>query len=192
MRIGFQTHFLFFRVIASGLDLLRQKLQQGLRPLQTGSRGLQQFTQMQQIGQTALPERLRDQTLRYALAVHPLVKHGQHAVLLPELQPLLAGLGQRIAQLRLVHGLRQFVGVPAPDAAGHGAAQPTRIARHADGTQHTPQVCGLRALVHIGVVGQKHAGQTHARQGCLHGLRMRVRAHQHRHLSGVYVCMCLQ
>jgi hypothetical protein len=54
MRIGFQTHFLFFRVIASGLDLLRQKLQQSLRPLQTGSRGLQQFTQVQQIGQAAL------------------------------------------------------------------------------------------------------------------------------------------
>ena len=40
MRIGFQTHFLFFRVVVSGLDLLRQKLQQGLRPLQTGSGGL--------------------------------------------------------------------------------------------------------------------------------------------------------
>ena len=97
MRIGFQTHFLFFRVVLCGLNLLRQKMQQGLRPGQPGGSGLQQFTQVQQVGQRPAALGLRQQSLGNALAVHPLVEHGQHAVLLPLLQPLLTRLGQRIA-----------------------------------------------------------------------------------------------
>ena len=46
MRVGFKPHFLRLGVVAVGLQLLRQILQQGLWTLQTGRGGLQQFAEL--------------------------------------------------------------------------------------------------------------------------------------------------
>ena len=74
--VGFQAHFLCFRTIAAGLDVVRQMLQQSRWALQALAGVLQQFTQMQQVGQTAFPLRRLQQTLRHTLLVQPAVDHG--------------------------------------------------------------------------------------------------------------------
>ena len=51
---------------------------------------------MQQVGQATLAIRRSQQAGGNVLLVQPAVKHGQHALMLPLLQPTLARFGQRI------------------------------------------------------------------------------------------------
>ena len=81
--IGFKAHFLRFGAVAAGLQPLGQMLQQSGRALQSLAGVLQQFAQMQQVGQAALAVRQSQQAGRNVLFVQPAVEHGQHALLMP-------------------------------------------------------------------------------------------------------------
>ena len=71
-------------------------LQQSGSALQALAGVLQQFAQVQQVGQAALAIRQSQQAGRNMLLVQPAVEHGQDTLLLPLLQPALARFGQRI------------------------------------------------------------------------------------------------
>ena len=94
--VGFKAHFLRFGAVAAGLQPVCQMLQQRSGALQALAGVLQQFAQMQQVGQTSLAVRHSQQAGRNVLFMQPAVKHGQHALLMPLLQPTLARFGQRI------------------------------------------------------------------------------------------------
>ena len=94
--VGFKAHFLRFRTVAAGLQPVCQMLQQSGGALQALAGVLQQFAQVQQVGQAALAIRQSQQAGRNVLLVQPAVEHGQDALLLPLLQPALARFGQRI------------------------------------------------------------------------------------------------
>ena len=85
--ICFQACFLPFGAVTAVLHLLHQVLQQSLRSLQALRGVLQQFTQMQQVGQAAFALVLLEQTCGHTLLVQPTVQHGQHALGLPLHQP---------------------------------------------------------------------------------------------------------
>ena len=81
--VGFKAHFLCLWTVAAGLQLVCQMLQQSGGALQALAGVLQQFAQVQQVGQATLAIRQSQQTGRNVLLVQPAVEHGQHALLLP-------------------------------------------------------------------------------------------------------------
>ena len=190
--VGFQAHFLCFRTVAAGLDVVRQMLQQSRWALQALAGVLQQFTQMQQVGQTAFPLRRLQQTLRHTLLVQPAVDHGQNAMLLPLNKPAVARLGQRIGQRVVLQKGLQLRHVKAPNAAGHRTAQPQGLTRRTDRTQHAPQVLRFIALKHIHVVRHEHTGDAALAQCLLHGLGLHMGAHQHRHVARLHIRVLVQ
>ncbi|MCY1499335.1 hypothetical protein D9M68_333500 [compost metagenome] len=147
---------------ALGVQPGEQRLQAG--PLE--ALGLQQFGEVQQVGQAAFAIAGGEQALGHRLAVQPGAEGAHEAVLLPQLVVQLGVLALAVPGALVVLAARQLRGVAAQQAGGQGVAQHALAARLGVGGEHRGQFAGLLAVPHA-LVAAPHAG--HATRGELLG-----------------------
>ena len=181
-RLAFQPHDLLvgrLRACLAGLgDLVGQMPQQRVFAIERGSGLLQQFGQVQQVGQRALAVVATQQLRGQLEAMQQLVQHRQHAMLQPELVQLAEALAHRLpAGFVAVEHVQRGV-VLIQRGGGQGRTHRAIGARLGTGAQPQQQVGRLGRGEHRFAIGQIDAGQSARTQGLAHAGCFRTVAHQ--------------
>ena len=180
-RFAFQPHdFLvggFHRATGIG-NLGGQVADQRMFAIQRGGGLLQQFGQMQQVGQRALAIGAGQQCRGQAERMQQVVHHRQHAMA----QPGVVQLAEAVAaafpvHLVLIQAIQLGITL-AQRVAGQRRAHGAVGAGLGAGVQPQQQVVGLGRGVHRIAVGQIDAGQPARLQRIAHELRFATGAHQ--------------
>ncbi len=175
--IAFQAQQRFFTgafAAALGVEPGEQRLEPG--PQQ--ALGLQQFTEVQEVGQPPFAIHPRQQAFGHRLLVEPGAEHAHEALLLPELVVALGGFALGVPFMLVILAAGEIGGAAAQQARRQGMPQQTLASRLGIGGKHRGQFAGLLAAPDA-VAPAAHAG--HATRGQLVGDHpgLAVIGHQH-------------
>ncbi|MNQ58640.1 hypothetical protein D3C85_728520 [compost metagenome] len=152
-----------FFAVGLGAALGVEPAQQLFQPGALQALALQQFGQVQQVGQAALAIDQGEQPRRHLLLVQPGAEGAHKALLLPELMVALGGFALGIPGLGVVLAGGQIGGAAPEQTAGQGITQCAFAARFGVGGQHRGQLAGLLAVPDV-FLAAAHAGHAARRQ----------------------------
>ena len=177
--IAFQAHHLLVVLAGAFADLALQPADEGLLAFQVAAGGLQQFGQVQKVGEPAFAIGLLQPAGGQPEAVQRLAQHGQHALAVPDglqLAHVLAALVEGF----VVGGQAVQLGQTEVHAAhSQRGTHQQRIRRSGHAAQPVHEVAGFLALEHRVFVGQVDRGHAPALQRTAHGGGFFAGAHQH-------------
>ena len=176
--IAFQAHHLLVALLGVFSDLVHQPADKGLLALQIGAGVLQQFGQVQVIGQAALAAIALQPARSQPEAVDGLAQHGQHALAGPDLPQRAQGVGLLVKPIVLRGQPRQHVQRQPHAGQRQRGAHQGSVLRGGHGAQPMHQVAGLVALEHRILVRQIHRCHVALLQGAAHGSGLGAGAHQ--------------
>ena len=180
--VALQAQDLFIPGQAVFVHLGVQPAQQGVFALQVGAGLLQQFGQVQHVGQAPLAAVVAQPARGQIELVQGLAQHGEHALAAPD-GVQRAQLGAALLEGLVVVGQRgQLVQAQADEAGGHASTQQAGVLRIGHGLQPPDEVVCLVAVEHRVAVGQVHRGHAPLLQLAPHGSGLGARAHQHRNV----------
>ena len=199
--IALQAHDLLVAGVRPAVDLTGQPADQALLTLDLGAGGLQQFGQVQHVGQAALAAVVSDNdasrarrlsrgrgagqpACRQIEPVQGLAQHAEHTLVLPDAVQLAQQLAAGIKRL-VIAGQVQQLGHRQADQPGgqRGACQPG-VERRSHRPQPAQQVVGLVAVEHRVFVRQVDRRHLAAAQRLPHGGGLTAGAHQHGDVGG--------
>ena len=150
--VTLQPHGLLFAVACTTrvhfIDLLGQPADQGLFTVDLTARRLQQFGQMQHIGQSPLAVALAAPAPGQFQHMQRLAQHGQHALPLPDRAQIAHLLGTLVQQFVLRGQRVKLVQRQAHGACAQGSAHASHVARLGHTTQPQAQVASFVAGKH--------------------------------------------
>jgi hypothetical protein len=185
--LAFQAHDLLFGGVGlagGGVgDLLGEVADQRVLAVERGGGLLQQFGQVQQIGQRALAAVAREQARRQVEGMQQVVQHGQHAVALPgavELaEALAAGFPPALVRVEAIEFRVAAIQAGGSQRGAHGAIG----AGLGAGFQPQQQIRSFRRAEHRIAVGEIDAAQAGLPQRGAHDRGLAAAAHQDRHVA---------
>ena len=176
--IAFQAHHLLVALLGVFSDLVHQPAHQGLLTFQLGAGALQQFSQVQKVGQAALATVAVQPACRQGKAVQGLAQHGQHTLAHPHLAQRAQGVHLGVEQRIVTHQLGQLGQAQAQAGQSQRSAHQGRVLRCGHGTQPVHQVTRFIALKDRVFVRQIHRSQLAPLQRTAHGGGLGASAHQ--------------
>ncbi|MCY1530339.1 hypothetical protein D9M68_655230 [compost metagenome] len=179
--IAFQAQQSFFAMAfgaALGVEPAQQLLQAGAQQ----ALRLQQFGQVQQVGQAALAVDQSQQALRHLLLVQPSAEGAHEALLLPKLMIAFCGFALGVPGLGVVLAGSQVRRAAPKQAAGQGIAQSPFTTRFGIGGQHRGQLGGFLAVPDV-FLATAHAGHAAGSQFLGHLGGLAVAGHQYRDIA---------
>ena len=188
--IAFQSHHLLVAGAAVALRLRGQPADQRLLAVEPGTRRLQQFGQVQDVGQAAFAPRVnlgrtvgavrrRQPAPRQAQQVQRPPQHRQHALPLPDRVQLSQLLAACLEGLVVGGQLLQFGQRQAQRARGQRGVRQPCVQRRGHRLQQAQQVARLGAAEHRVLVRQVDRRHAAAAQRLAHGPRLAAVAHEH-------------
>ena len=178
--VAFQPHGVGVAGGAAAFELLRQPAQQGMFAIELRAGLLQQFGQVQKVGQAAFAARLLQPARGQPQLVQALAQHGQHALGAPDGLQGAQLRGACVQRVLVVRQLLQLGQRQADGAGGQAGAHAACVQRRGHGVQPVQQVTRLGAGKHRVAVGQVHRGHAAPAQFAPHGSGFLSVAHQHR------------
>lgn len=182
-RVRFQPQLLGFVVVVGIGDAPRQPVDQAVRAERAGVGLLQQFGQLQVVGEAALAIDQGEQAL--PVRGTQVADQGERATALPALAPVQCLLLPAAVTLAIVRERSDGGSVRADQHGGQRGAQAAVIARVEQGLQQGQQfqrfVGGEQALL-----AGRHGGDAHCAQRLLHAGGLAVAAHQYSDIAGLH------
>ena len=182
--VALQTQHMGIALTAAALALREQPAHQCMLAVQVHAGGLQEFGQMQKVGQPPLTVGCWTPARRQLQLVQCLAQHGQHALGAPNRAQLAQLFAALVKGFIVMRQPSQRVQAQPQGGGGQSGTHQAHVLRVGHGAQPVHQVGRLLAFKHRVAVGQIDRGQAPALQGLAYGAGLATRAHQNRNVGG--------
>ena len=180
-----QPQHLLGRLAIGVGDGFGEPAQQGIFAIKLHAGLLQQFTQVQHIGEAPLAIGSTQQTRRQLPPLQQLMEHGQHPLTQPETLVVAKLLNRRLPGQFVTGQLLQLTRIEIKQGTGQRGPQLALIRRLLASLQQQQEIRRLLLGKDAIPVGEIDRGNAQPRQGLLDQPPLGTGAHQYRHIAGL-------